>query len=168
MRKQRAGLVGHELAIAGDIEDSDEQERGKDPVDHRCPKEGLYRIDVEKIHGNPDERRKYQDGVEGPGALEGFVQSFLPLERFRKSVGGRSGEGWNGQEADPDESRRIKKVSERAGQGSECFGRLFLCVDLGDSVGMERHGGRQNDEIHHEIGEERARANVEFSIDNLA
>ena len=92
-----------------------------------------------------------------------LVQPLLPSERLRQRVRCRSRKRGNRQQSDADDTGGVEEKTSAPRQRLQRLRCLPGCFDAGDPEPVKRQSRGDDDEEHHQIGDERTHADVQPS-----
>jgi hypothetical protein len=125
---------------------------------------GAHRIEVGEIHCDARRDRSADNQIERRCPAETLIHSFPPIEDLSQRIGGGARERWNRQQPGPYDPERIQHRGEPSRQRPERVGHLARGFGSLHPMSMQSQGRDQDDEEHHQIGEEGPHADIQSAI----
>jgi hypothetical protein len=153
-------VLAHDVGPAGEQHHEDEQGRRQRSVEHRRPEEHLDGVQPCIIQAEAERHGNGDDSIEAVSEGRVYLQRANPVGRFRDGVGARSGQYRDSEHAGSDQTQAEEPVRAGAGQRTQRLGGIARGGDGGFAVRVQRGGGRENDEVHHQVRKEHAGEDV--------
>src|SRR2546428_4395937 len=148
------GLIAHDLCVPRGEHDHDEEWWRRNPVQDGGEEERVDWLDPREWDRESDDRRERDDAVERPRPMPVLVEPFEPTERLRNGVGGCAREHRYREKTGADHADREGQAREVPRERTERLRGVAARVDVPDPAAAQRHGRREDDEIHDEVRDE--------------